>query len=69
MSEYEIRLYRSDWTLAIVMKVAAIGMADAKAQARQMLSGEIASAEIWSGREVVTSIDLEPPYGAVAVSV
>ncbi len=56
MSNYEIRLHRLDGTLSIVMKVTAVGDADARNQARTMLTADIPSAQIWRDDSLIGSV-------------
>jgi hypothetical protein len=59
MTDYEIRLFKADGTLSLVMMIVANGKADARFQAGAMLKGGVVKAEIWSGldfNEVVVLI-------------
>jgi len=53
MSDYEIRLFKADGTLSIVMIVVAINSENAAQQAFPMLEDGIVKAEIWSGLDLV----------------
>jgi hypothetical protein len=47
MNDYEIRLYRADDTLALIVKTAASGLAEIEEAASAMLKGNIVRAELW----------------------
>jgi hypothetical protein len=53
---YEIRFHRQDGRLSLVMLVPAASEADAKAQARRMLMGDLANANIWRAGTLVDSV-------------
>jgi len=55
-SDYEIRLFKADGTLSIMMVVIAIDSADAASQAIPMLKDDIVKAEFWSGLDLVEVI-------------
>jgi len=56
MKAYDIRLYRADATLSIIMKTFANEPLDAQAQASAMLKGEIVRAEIWCDHQHVETL-------------
>ena len=58
--DYEVRLFKVDGALSVVMKIAAIGDAQAKMQIRSMLKDGITRAEIWRGLELVGIVALPP---------
>jgi hypothetical protein len=53
---YEIRFHRQDGRLSLVMLVPAANEADAKDQARRMLMGDLANANIWRAGTLVDSV-------------
>ena len=53
MTDYEVRLFEADGTLALVMTEAADGIEDASAQANAMLREDIVKAELRSGPDLV----------------
>jgi len=57
MQNYEVRLYRADGTLSIVMKTAANGVPEAQAAATAMLKGDIVRAEVWSDEQRVKTLE------------
>ena len=56
MQDYEIRLYRADGTLSIVMITAAASDADAKEKAGSLLREDMMDAEIWRGSKLTASV-------------
>lgn len=56
MQDYEIRLYRADGTLSIVMITAAASDADAKEQAGSLLREDVMDAQIWCGSKLTASV-------------
>jgi hypothetical protein len=48
MSTYEVRLYRADETLSIVLKSEADSLSEMESATWAMLKGDIAHAEIWA---------------------
>lgn len=61
MSTYEVRLFKSDGTLSIIMEISAIGDVDAKMQAIDMLDEGITRAEIWRDLEMVGTVTIPQP--------
>jgi hypothetical protein len=63
MPEYEIRLHKADGTLSVMMFTFAFSDAEAAAQARLMLRGNIVLAHVWRDDHQVgserTSTDLQ----------
>ena len=59
MADYEIRLYKTDGSLSIILVIVAIGALDARAQAFAMMKDGIVSAEIWTGLTLVEVIHLD----------
>ena len=47
MKDFEVRLYRADGALTIIMLTAANGLCEAEAAALDLLRGDIARGEIW----------------------
>jgi hypothetical protein len=60
MPDYEVRLYRADDTLSIVMKTFANGALDAQAAASAMLKGNILRAEVWSDHQRLNTLETTP---------
>jgi hypothetical protein len=56
MSDYEIRLFKRDGSLSIIMAVVANGPSDARNQAWATLTDDIVKAEIWSGLDYFETI-------------
>jgi hypothetical protein len=48
MEDYELRLFKADGALSVVMVTAAEGEHDAELQAVAMLKDDVVRAEIWS---------------------
>lgn len=57
MQDYEVRLYRADGALSVIMKISANGRLDAQAQASAMLKGDIVRAEIWREHQHVETME------------
>src|SRR5580765_3851748 len=57
MPDYEIRLYRADSSLSIVMKTVANGMLEVQATAAAMLKGDIVRAEVWSEHRYIETLE------------
>jgi hypothetical protein len=56
MPEYEVRLYRADDTLSIVMKSFANGPLEIQAAAAAMLKGNIVRAEVWCDHQHIETL-------------
>jgi hypothetical protein len=56
MQDYEIRLYRADGTLSIVIITTAASDADAKEQAGSLLREDMMDAQIWCGSKLTVSV-------------
>ena len=56
VSEFEIRLHKSDGTLSMIMTVVAFGAPGAKLQAVRLLKDDIAYAIIWQGLSEVATV-------------
>ena len=54
--QYEIRLYRDDGTLSVVMPYAA-NVYVATLQAERMLNGELTTAQIWHDYKLVRTLE------------
>ncbi len=61
MTEYEIRLHKTDGDFSIAMFTFGFSDWDAKAQARLMLQRDIAYAHVWRGDVLVGSMAALPP--------
>ena len=56
MSTYEVRLYRADETLSIVLKSEADSLSEMESATWAMLKGDIARAEIWAENRKMTVV-------------
>ena len=54
--EYQIRLYRDDGSLSMVMLFMASRDSIAEHEAERMLNGELTSAHIWNGDKLVRTL-------------
>jgi hypothetical protein len=59
MADYEIRLFKADGSLSIILVLVAIGAFDARAQALVMLKEGMARAEIWTGITFVETVYID----------
>ena len=56
MVEYEVRLFKSDGTLAVLVKVPASRDAEACIEASHLINGNIASATVWLDRKLIRTL-------------
>ena len=57
MPDYEIRLYRADGTLSIIMKTFAGGPIEIQATASAMLKGDVVRAEVWNDHRYIEALE------------
>ena len=56
MVEYEVRLFKADGSLAVVVKIPASRDADACIEASSLIIGAIASATVWLDRKLIRTL-------------
>ena len=64
MQDYEIRLYRADGTLSIVMITTAASDTVAKEQAGLLLRHDMMDAQIWCGSKLTASVHADGHIGS-----
>ncbi len=61
VNDFEVRLYKADGKLSIVMAIVGMGPQDAKSQAARMLKDEITYAIIWQGLTEIATVHRDKP--------
>jgi hypothetical protein len=58
ISEYQIRAFRDDGELSLVMLTPALSDDDAREQASALITGQVPTVEIWHGASLVDTLHI-----------
>ena len=61
VTAFEIRLYKVDASLSVVMKINALSADDARAQAVKMLKADLVYAIVWQGLNQIGTVHRDKP--------